>query len=342
MAHYTVLDPSKTFVGLGLFTSSRYDIAETYTHEDDASYKGGKVFPLFVNIRNPYIIDAKGKGAVNLGDAWIIDTKTGEEIRSKKDGNPFENVYDAQDYLFFELNDDRQRYQIWADDYQVTDDYVEAVRNGDFDSENTRDIPFDGIIFKNIRDAALDIGNDLGDVIVFFNKHQPKSATENSGEFGETADIYHQIIGEKGASNLDARDGSTSRMDNLRIAQDMERAGKSPKVLWAATGWMRGVDGEWRHEIPDAKFKPKYRKAIKKISVQSIEDFERLKYKAQGRDYDNEQAAKKEIEQAFQNSIKVMNGIRVANGFSALRAAILKKYNIPQDADNLPVDLDNL
>ena len=151
----------------------------------------------------------------------------------------------------------------------------------------------------------------------------------------QTQENYHQIIGKQGASNLDSRDGSTSRMDNLRIAQNMEREGHSPKTLWAATGWMRGVDGEWRHEIPDAKFKPKYRKAIKNINPQSPETFERLKFKAQGRDFDNEDAADKEIQQAFHTAKTVQE-------LQKLVADIHKKYNIPMDADNLPVDLDNL
>ena len=188
----------------------------------------------------------------------------------------------------------------------------------------------DGLVYEN---EMEDVGSDS---FVIFSDKQPKSSNLNNGNFSlSDPDIYHQIIGEKGASNLDARDSSTSRMDSLRIAQDMERAGKSPKVLWAATGWMRGVDGEWRHEIPDAKFKPKYRKAIKKINPQSPEIFERLKFKAQGRDFDNEEAADKEIQQAFHTAKTIQE-------LQTLVADIHKKYNIPLDADNLPVDLDNL
>ena len=64
---------------------------------------------------------------------------------------------------------------------------------------------------------------------------------------------YNQIIGIAGAKKLDEADSSTTRMDNLKIARQMEHQGKPAKRLWLATGWMRGVDGKWRYEIPDGK-----------------------------------------------------------------------------------------
>ena len=196
--YYTVLDPRKSFLGQALFTSNRFDVSETYTREDGERRRHSKVYPLFLNLRNPYIIDAKGKSSVQLGDIWLHDNETGQDIYRKKDDEPyfgktFNDEEDAADYIDDELDGDFDRYYIEASKYQVTDDYVEGVYNGDFDSQNDKNIPFDGIIFRNIRDAATDdIGDDTGDVFVFFDKHQAKSSDRNNGEFSSNPEIYKQ------------------------------------------------------------------------------------------------------------------------------------------------------
>lgn len=68
-------------------------------------------------------------------------------------------------------------------------------------------------------------------------------------------DSRFQVAGVKGASNLDASEGVTTRMDNLQVASDMEAAGKDAATIRMATGWEKGVDGMWRYEIPDAFIK---------------------------------------------------------------------------------------
>jgi hypothetical protein len=50
----------------------------------------------------------------------------------------------------------------------------------------------------------------------------------------ERATVLNQIIGEKGAKNLD------NVIDNKNIAEQMEREGKSPQEIRLATGWERG------------------------------------------------------------------------------------------------------
>lgn len=67
-------------------------------------------------------------------------------------------------------------------------------------------------------------------------------------------DSFNQIIGEKGAANLDAFD-KRGRINALGIAKQMANLeGKSAKEIKLATGWERGADGLWRYEIPDAKW----------------------------------------------------------------------------------------
>jgi hypothetical protein len=60
-----------------------------------------------------------------------------------------------------------------------------------------------------------------------------------------------QIIGERGAYNLDKQDGTSVRMDNLNVAIQMDSSDKSPATILAATGWQKGADGKWKYEISD-------------------------------------------------------------------------------------------
>lgn len=65
-----------------------------------------------------------------------------------------------------------------------------------------------------------------------------------------------QILGEKGVQNLDQLEEATFRMDNLKVAKEMEVAGKTPKEIKAITGWEKNnIDKKWRYEINDGTVK---------------------------------------------------------------------------------------
>lgn len=68
-------------------------------------------------------------------------------------------------------------------------------------------------------------------------------------------DVQELVIGEKGAKLLDTTEEATMRMDNLSVANDMEKAGKDALTIKKATGWERGADGKWRYEIMDLHMK---------------------------------------------------------------------------------------
>ena len=70
------------------------------------------------------------------------------------------------------------------------------------------------------------------------------------------------VIGILGASRLDKAEESTIRMDNLIIANDMEKAGKDALSIKRATGWERGADNKWRYEIEDFRLSNKLRNII--------------------------------------------------------------------------------
>ena len=84
--------------------------------------------------------------------------------------------------------------------------------------------------------------DDEGDVI-------PPSKRFNSRK----SDIRFMFAGEKGAAEADKAEEKTYRMDNLKVAEKMERGKKDAKAIKLATGWERGADGKWRYEMPDIK-----------------------------------------------------------------------------------------
>ena len=67
--------------------------------------------------------------------------------------------------------------------------------------------------------------------------------------------IRFSLAGERGAANLDKAEEVTTRLDNLKVARQMEEAKKDAKDIKLATGWERGADGKWRYEIPDFTIK---------------------------------------------------------------------------------------
>ena len=65
------------------------------------------------------------------------------------------------------------------------------------------------------------------------------------------AAVRKQIIGEVGAKKLDQQENSNLRMKNLKVANDMKDAGKTPKEIRIETGWEMGAEGKWRYETVD-------------------------------------------------------------------------------------------
>ena len=76
--------------------------------------------------------------------------------------------------------------------------------------------------------------------------------TELGGTYESKSESKYSLIGEKGAAAMDKLDNK-NRLQNRKVAEDMEKAGKDAKTIWKATGWERGKDGKWRYEIPDFK-----------------------------------------------------------------------------------------
>ena len=134
--------------------------------------------------------------------------------------------------------------------YRIIEDEVPATQLW-WDGNDANEFGFDDgkeYKYKNAKNNRklndLVTYDDEGDVI-------PPSKRFNSRK----SDIRFMFAGEKGAVEADKAEEKTYRMDNLKVAEKMERGKKDAKAIKLATGWERGADGKWRYEMPDAKIK---------------------------------------------------------------------------------------
>ena len=134
--------------------------------------------------------------------------------------------------------------------YRIIEDEVPANQLW-WDGNDANEFGFDdgkAYKYKNAKNNRklndLVTYDDKGDVI-------PPSKRFNSRK----RDVRFMFAGEKGAAEADKAEEKTYRMDNLKVAEKMERGKKDAKAIKLATGWERGADGKWRYEMPDAKIK---------------------------------------------------------------------------------------
>lgn len=81
-----------------------------------------------------------------------------------------------------------------------------------------------------------------------------ESSVKKDEKLSDNTKIRFQLIGEHGAKNLDIADGKSSRIDNLRVAKNMDNAGRDALTIKVVTGWEKGADGKWRYEIMDPQY----------------------------------------------------------------------------------------
>lgn len=84
-----------------------------------------------------------------------------------------------------------------------------------------------------------------------FKTYGSKEIEEDFGIGDGLGNNEYFLIGEKGAAALDNIEEATIRLDNLKVAREMEQAGNDAKTVKIATGWERGADGRWRYETED-------------------------------------------------------------------------------------------
>lgn len=220
--------------------------AETYQQD------GGDLLNVFLNIKNPLIIDAEGMSWDQLPAYY--------EVYSDKDGVEIDEQFDTYaEALVFTKEKGISEKSIIAQGEMDTNAWAKRAKEKGYD----------GLIVKRVSDIYDTLGenvsreDEIADDYVVFAPNQIKSAEpvtyDDNGNViplserfnEENDDIRFSLRGIIGAENAE----DEVALDNLEVAEEMEKAGKDSPTIWRATGWERGADGKWRNEIPDAKQK---------------------------------------------------------------------------------------
>ncbi|WOL39583.1 hypothetical protein RAH42_10625 [Pyramidobacter sp. YE332] len=186
---------SAAYPGTGAFFSGRKDVAATYSGSDELvsrepgtsepALSGEGVYPVFLNLRNPYRIDAEGKDWTNVGEISVYDNETGESVY-ERDGEPFRTPREAEEYIERDLDDYSGRYEVSYPAEMTTNEIAQSVGEGNYGDG------FDGVIFENVVDEGHWGSVDApGDVYVAYAPNQIK-AVDNRGTFDASGNIYNQ------------------------------------------------------------------------------------------------------------------------------------------------------
>lgn len=123
--------------------------------------------------------------------------------------------------------------------------------------------PYRAVGFDEVKLAVVPSDTDanlverlkqMGIEVKTYAKGDHAQRREIVDEATEKMRLRFQLVGEKGAANMDKAEEATVRLDNLSVAREMEKSDKDAKSIKLATGWERGADGKWRYEIMDGEF----------------------------------------------------------------------------------------
>ena len=187
-------------------------------------------------------IDVPGGYSFDSGDARMLELA---------DHKGHEKEYIKKEYGM-DVSDD------WVERYN---DLVNTIKNDYpvyyFETKFMRPYGLDefekAIVPKDTPKDVLDALKKAGiDVHTYEGKEDREKVTMDA--VNNSDNIRFSLTGEQGATAADDEDRVTTRMDNLQIAQGMEKEKKDAKAIKLATGWERGTDGRWRYEIPDFHF----------------------------------------------------------------------------------------
>ena len=228
---------------LGAHVGTKEQAHSIITHRwgytgDDPYKKNSSVMPVYISIKNP--IRVKDEMSFNFPDiarSLVLNGIMSQEIADKA----LDNFYLKK----ISIADANETLRIFLQGKGI-DGFVYLNRQ-------------EGIDYKyDFKDKYLSDDEykekypDAKDSWVVFSPEQIKSATDNNGLFDSAKpDVVEEIIGQYGARRLDDINKTSTRMNNLEMAIDMEKKGKTPEQIWIATNWQRGAEGMWRYEIMD-------------------------------------------------------------------------------------------
>jgi len=274
--------------------ANNFDAITNDVQDNNRGMFKSSVYSLFVNIKNPKIVDYNGnywssspeevihKYWVRVQNMWTEEKAEYIEVDSLEAARQYienykSNFKEFKNFTVPEESRTRDKILSTANYGDSIEDYGGWRKDtGEFISVRImkRTTPktvnglaytaeqqgYDGLIVFNIQDANMpETGNNYPiDEFIPFNPNQIKSATDNIGTYDESNDdIRYLMAGETGAYELDIESVKNDaaeamvRLDNLEIAILLEEENKEASEIKRATGWERGLDGQWRYEIDD-------------------------------------------------------------------------------------------
>lgn len=207
------------------FEEAREELQGEYSElaslfENSSHYYDGKYYDL---------IDA-----MKSGNAYEWAHKNGFNI-SKEDGQRIDDFAEALRVMptdYFELKFERpveiSEFAAAVVPENTPDDFIQTLRNSGLDIRTYNNKGTEEQIASSRQQAVIDVSN-------------------------ERDDIRFQMVGRRGAENADKIEGDTRRMDNLKMAEELDQNGYKAQEIKFATGWEKGKDGKWRYETMDAK-----------------------------------------------------------------------------------------
>lgn len=154
---------------------------------DVAGSMGSYVYDVFLNIKNPLIIDAGGSswGAIKDHTNGRVKFSDLTDEQKKKLCRIFDcTMKELESSYRADSEIDLVQAGVIKRDERSTNEWADYARaNG-----------YDGVIFRNLRDGAgYDVMQNSSDVFAVYNSNQIKSATDNIGTYSENPDIRWRI-----------------------------------------------------------------------------------------------------------------------------------------------------
>lgn len=138
---------------------------------------------------------------------------------------------------------------------------IQKMNTKYFEAKPYRAVGFDevklAVVPRGTNQEVIDKLEKLGIPVKTYKKGDDAARKRILNTAAKKSDLLFRFIGEQGAANIDRVEEATTRLDNLKVAREMEKSGKDAKSIKIATGWERGSDGKWRYEEEDFEYIPK-------------------------------------------------------------------------------------